>query len=159
MTTHVLVPRGFAARPPRRGAPAHFDRLFDELWKGLDAPRAGDAPAPLWRPRADLRETPDALVLSLEIPGVDEKDLEVALEDDVLSVRGERAAEEAAEGESWHRVETFRGKFERALRLPVAIRADAVKAVYRRGVLSVTLPKADEARVRNVPVTGPDTAA
>lgn len=159
MVTHVLVPRGFPVRSARRSPPASLDRLFDELWKSLDAPRARAAGAPLWKPRADLRETPEALVLSLEIPGVDEKDIEVALEDGVLTVRGERAAEEAREGEGWHHAETFRGKFERSLRLPAPVDADAVKAAYRQGILTVTLPKAAEARVRNVPITGPDTEA
>lgn len=159
MTTHVLVPRGFPVRPARRAAPTSFDRLFDELWKGLDAPRAQGTAAPLWKPRADLRETPEAFVLSLEVPGVDEKDIEVALEEDVLTVRGERAAEEAAEGEGWHRVETLRGRFERSLHLPAPVDADAVTAACRRGVLTVTLPKAPEARPRNVPVTGPDSEA
>lgn len=151
--TRVLVPHGFGVRPAR-GATG-FERLFDELWKGVGAPRVQPDEAPAWRPRADLRETEAELVVSLELPGLDEKDIEVDLEDEVLTIRGERRGPESPGDGTWHRIETFRGRFERALRLPTAVETDAVRAVYRNGVLTVTLPKATEARVRHVPITGP----
>jgi len=154
MPTHLIVSRRPAGSAP---APAlgDFDRLFDSLWRGL-----GGAPVPGARVRApllDCVETASELRVAAELPGLEQSDIEVSLENGVLTMGGERsdAAEDATR--SLRHRESFRGRFRRSLRLPAEVDADAVRAVYRNGVLTVTLPKAPPPEVRTIPVTGPES--
>jgi HSP20 family protein len=126
-----------------------FDRMFDSLWNGL----AGPPRAATLAPRIDFTETDAEFRIAAELPGLEEKDIEVSLEDGLLTIRGERAAEERTEAAGVRHFETGRGKFARSLRLPAEVDADAVRAMYRNGILTVTLPKAPEAQPRNIPVT------
>jgi HSP20 family protein len=159
MTTHVLVPRRSArlARPLGAGLFGDFDRLFDEFWgsPGSAVSRAV-TPAAL-APRMDYSETDDAIRLRAEMPGLDEKDIDVSLEEGVLTIKGEHAEErdEKDEEKGFQHVETYRGSFHRALRLPVEVDEDAVEAAYKNGILTVTLPKRPEAKpeVRSIPVS------
>ncbi len=105
-----------------------FDRLF-----GLAAE------APRWKPNFDIANTEGAYVLTGDIPGVAQKDLEVRVEDGVLRVRGERGR--AASGGQLHRKERYEGAFERRFRLPEDVQEDAIKASYKRGVLTLELPR------------------
>jgi HSP20 family protein len=104
----------------------------------------------------DYRETETEIQVAAELPGLEEKDIQVSLEDGVLTIKGERAEETKEEDdEGFSHVETFRGSFHRALRLNAEVDEDAVKASYKNGVLSVTLPKVPEVKpeVRTIPVT------
>ena len=151
MSTQLLVPRR-TVTPFHTSSWNDFDRLFDQLWRGVGRPAAAQA---AFAPRVDITETEEALRVAAELPGMEEKDIEVSLEDGVLTIRGERNAEET-DGDApgvRHR-ESFRGAFRRSLRLPREVDSEAVTAAYRNGVLTVTLPKAPEARVRNIPVSG-----
>jgi HSP20 family protein len=157
MMTHALVPRALRAlRPAQRGLGwSGLDRLFDELWSGFAAfpepahPRVAD-----FVPRVDVRETADELRVSAELPGLEEKDFEVTLHGEVLSLRGERKDEREEQREGYLRVETARGSFRRDLRLPFEPDPDAVRATYAKGVLEIAIPKPEEAkpRVRAIPV-------
>ena len=149
LTTHLLVPRR-SAGPLASFGWSDFDRVFDQLWKG-----AGPAPA-AYSPRIDFSETDTEMRVAAELPGIEEKDIQVSLEEGVLTIRAERNVETKDEAAKERRhVETFHGKYERSLRLPAEVDADAVKAVYRNGILTVTLPKPPEAQpqVRVIPVT------
>ena len=148
MNTHVLVPRrGAFARP----AFGDFDRLFDEFWRGFGTPVTRGATTP----RMDVRETEDAFLLRAEMPGLDEKDIDVTIEDGVLTVKGTHGEESEEEQDGVRHVETWRGSFHRAVKLPTDVDADAVGAVYKSGILTVTLPKLPEAKpeVRTIPVS------
>jgi HSP20 family protein len=111
----------------------------------------------------DVSETEEAFRIDAELPGLEEKDIEVSVEDGVLAIKGERAEEKEEkdgkdgkdEEKGWHRRETFRGKFHRAVRLPDNVDSDAVTASYRAGVLSLTLPKVPETKpeVKTIPIT------
>jgi HSP20 family protein len=153
ITTRLLLPR-------RSNVPTHalalrdFDRLFDSLWRSPGAPTRVAELAP----RIDVHETEAELRVSAELPGLDETDIEVSLENDVLTIRGERAAAEERDAEGVHHRETFRGTLQRSLRLRSEVDIDAVTAVYRNGILTVTLPKAPAAQVRSIPVTGASEA-
>ncbi len=143
LTTHLLVPR--RASPLSAFGWSDFDRVFDQLWNGGFAARAGAAAA--YAPRIDFTETDTEMRVAAELPGLEEKDIQVSLEDGVLTIRGERSAEVKHENAKEVRhVETFHGKYQRSLRLPSEVDADAVKAVYRNGILTVTLPKPPEAQ-------------
>lgn len=147
--TQILVPRRIHV-PVKSVAWGDFDRLFDQLW------RSGPLPtnATSYTPRMDVTENDAELVVRAELPGLEENQISVALEDGVLTISGERAAEEASDESGVRLREIFRGSFERSLRLPTEVDADAVTAAYRNGILEVKLPKAPAARMRNIPITG-----
>jgi HSP20 family protein len=105
-----------------------------------------------WAPPVDMYETKDDLVVSVEVPGVREKDISVSITGDVLTVKGERQFAHEVKDESFYRVERTYGKFERNIPLPMPVQADKVKASYRDGVLEVRLPKADEVKPKQIKV-------
>lgn len=151
----LMIPRRYrgSAHPALRDV--GFDRLFDDLWRGSElAPVAGGSEAG-FAPRLNVRETDEAVVVTAELPGVEEKDFDVTLEDDVLTLKGEKRSEHEEEREGYRHVETHTGSFMRKVLLPPGIDADAVKASYKNGVVTVTLPKPAEAQAeaRAIPVT------
>ncbi len=133
------------------------DRLFDDLWRGFAvAPGwASEAPRADFVPRVDIRETEEEIVLTAELPGVEDKDFEVVLEDDVLILKGEKRTETETDEKGVHRVEILSGSFERRFALPFEADPEAVKAAYKNGVLTVTVPKPTEAKpqIRQIEVS------
>ena len=127
-----------------------FHRLFQDMWS--DHPAAEVNLAPL----ANISETTDAYELAFELPGLEEKDISVHVEDQTLTVTAERKDDRdtEAEGRKWHRVEHRYGRFVRAISLPRDCKGDGIDAVYRQGVLTVTVPKAPEAQKRRIEVRG-----
>jgi len=124
-----------------------FDRFFDGwLTPSLLAPVQGLA-AP-----ADVHETPEAYLIRLDVPGLSQKDVKVTVMGDTVTIRGERKQEEKVEHDNVHYRERRFGSFERGFTLGTPVRADQVKASYRDGVLEVRVPKADEARSREVEI-------
>jgi HSP20 family protein len=124
---------------------SEMNRMFDGFFGpslGLDR---------VWAPAVDMFETKDDLMVRVELPGMTEKDVELSITGDVLTIKGERGAG-ADEHESVHRSERWYGKFERTLTLPIPIQADKVKATYRDGVLSIQLPKAEEVKPRAIKI-------
>ena len=153
MNTHVLVPRRSALSRPVFGG--DFDRLFDEFWRGFGVPKArGGAPA-FATPRMDVHETDQAYELRFEMPGLEEKDIEVSIEEGVLTLKGTRAEETEQENDGVRHVESYRGSFHRSVKLPASIDEDAVSAGYKNGVLSVKLPKVPEVKpeARQIPIS------
>jgi HSP20 family protein len=132
---------------------------FDELRRGMDdllhrvLPAGGAVPAARAGayPALNLYETPDGYVLTAELPGVAGDAIDVSVEGDRVTLRGERRSERPTEA-SIHRRERPTGEFRRALQLPVPIDADKVEATYRSGVLTLRLPKAAEHRPRQIRV-------
>lgn len=108
-----------------------------------------------WAPRLDLRETKDAYQVQVDLPGVDKKDVEVSLEEGVLSVRGARqaASEEKAEDGTWHRQERSYGSFQRSLHLGDGVDADSVKAELKDGVLRISVPKKEAVKARTIRIS------
>jgi HSP20 family protein len=131
--------------------------LSDELGRLFDLPtRAGwrsHDSLQSWMPPLDLRETPDAFVATVELPGMKREQIEVSVHDGVLSIAGERVQVEPAEGCCVYRSERRFGRFQRSVSLPKPVRADATKAVYREGILTVTLPKTEEAKPKQIEVS------
>ena len=157
--TSLLIPRRSrrSAFPALRGVRS-FEDLFDNFWCGFETK------APAWpvgktahafTPRVNVRETDEEIVVSAELPGLEEKDFDISLEEDVLTIKGEKRSEHEEKREGFHHVETMSGSFERRMRLSCEVDADEVKATYKNGVVTVVLPKRPEERpeVRTVPVT------
>lgn len=115
--------------------------------------RLFETPMQAWAPALDVHEDKDQFTISLELPGVDRKDITVSIENGHLVIAGERKAETILETTEVHRQERYYGKFSRALALPTAVAADKVKAAYKDGILTVTLPKAEEAKPKQIDVS------
>jgi HSP20 family protein len=122
-----------------------FDSFFGRRASAAAAPRT-------WLPAVDMYETKDDLVLSLEVPGVSEKDVKVTINGDLLSIRGERRVDDEAKDRQYLHVERVYGQFERLVQLPMAVQADKVKATYRDGLLQITLPKTEELKPREIKI-------
>lgn len=105
-----------------------------------------------WVPAVDIRETEHDLVLKADVPDVKFEDIDVRLENGTLTVRGERKFEESKEKGGWHRVERAYGTFERSFTLPDTVNPEGIKADYKNGTLTVTLPKKEIAKPRQVKV-------
>lgn len=124
-----------------------MDRLFEDAFgRGTPSPAS-------WTPTVDVRETKDAWVFELELPGVDPAAVEVTTDEKVLSVRGEKQSQRT-EGEEnrWLSVERLTGSFERSFRLPSSVREDAIEAKFQNGLLTVTVPKAEVRQPRKVEI-------
>ena len=105
-----------------------------------------------WVPPVDIRETENELVLKADIPDVKFEDIDVRMENGTLTIRGERKFEQQKKEGGWHRVERSYGSFERVFTLPDSVNPEAVQADYKNGTLTVTLPKKEIAKPRQVKV-------
>ena len=105
-----------------------------------------------WVPAVDILETENALVVKADVPGLKFEDIDVRLENGTLTLRGERKFEQEKHEGGWHRVERGYGHFERVFQLPDTVDAEGVKADYKNGTLTVTLPKKEIAKPRQVKV-------
>jgi len=126
-------------------------RMFDQPFQSLfSMPMLeGDS---AWQPLVDVTEIKDAFVVKAEIPGVKAEDIDISVEGDTLSLKGERKLEKKVEEEGVSRIERSYGKFERTVLLPPTVDAEAVKASYTDGVLEIRLPKKEEAKPKRIPV-------
>jgi len=123
-----------------------FDQLFDSLVSGSGLPNSQFAPP------SDIHETAEAYVIRMDLPGVAQKDVKVTILGDTLAIRGERKLEQVHEKENVHYRERRSGSFERTFTLAAPVRADQVRATYRDGVLEVSVPKAEEAKTREIEI-------
>lgn len=129
-----------------------MNRLFSRTLG--DSPAAGNT----WSPAVDIFDTADAIVLRAELPGLDAEDIEIEVDDNVLTLSGERRFEERVEEGRYYRVERAYGRFQRSVTLPQNVKADEISASVDRGVLEVRVPKADEAKPRKIAVTANGSA-
>jgi len=126
-----------------------MDRLFDTFFISTAGPRALDR---AWAPLVDVYETKDEIVVTADLPGVKEKEIDVSLVGDLLTIKGERRHEQERKDESLHRVERAYGAFERQITVPMPIQADKVRALFKEGVLEIHLPKAEEVKPKQVKI-------
>jgi HSP20 family protein len=122
-----------------------FEDAFSRL---LSEPRTGRP----WSPAVDIFETENDLVLKADIPDVDLKDIEVKVENQTLTIRGERKFEQEQNTKGYHRIERSYGTFVRSFAVPATVDTEKVNAVYKNGVLSISLPKKEAAKPRQVKV-------
>ncbi len=127
-----------------------MDRLFDSAFVG---------PNLAWRPDAfgvavDIVEEPEAFVVKASLPGIKPEDLEITYNNNVLTIKGDVKEEKEVEDARYHLRERRFGSFTRSFSLPTPVKADSIKADYEQGVLILTLPKAEEAKPKRIPVQG-----
>jgi HSP20 family protein len=127
-----------------------FDRLFREAFTPFFG--EGDLSTRTWAPPVDIYETENDIVLKAELPGVDPKDVEVRVEDNTLYLKGERKFEKEVKDENYHRVERAYGSFARSFTLPNSIDSENVKADYKDGLLTLTMPKREEAKPKRIKI-------
>jgi HSP20 family protein len=130
---------------------SEINRLFNTLFDA-PAPAAGGVPR-RWIPAMDLVETEDDFVLRADLPGLTEKDVNIELQDSVLTISGERRAEHEERKEGYYRVERSFGSFSRSLTLPEGVDPSAVKASFERGVLEVHVPKPEVRKPQRIEIS------
>ena len=119
-----------------------MDRLFDRLWDDFGMPLSTRVEREM--PSIDLSETEDTLIIRAEVPGVNPEDIDISITDNILAIKGEMRQGDNEERGDYHRRERRYGFFSRTLRLPCKILADDVQAIYKKGVLSIVMPKCKE---------------
>lgn len=142
---------------PILGLQREMNRVFERFWNRFERPFAAfDNIFGVGSPRTDVVETDKAIEVSVELPGLDEKDIEVTLADDALTIKGEKKAEHEENRKGYYLSERTYGSFYRTIPLPSGVATDDVKAEFRKGVLTVTLPKTPEAqaKVKRIEVKG-----
>jgi HSP20 family protein len=132
---------------------SEINRLFNTFFDQPAAAGRADAPNRRWVPAMDLVETADHYVLHADLPGLDDDDVNVQLEDNVLTISGERKTQHEQREEGYYRIERAFGNFARSLTLPDGIDPDAVQAHFDRGVLEIRIPKPEQKKPRQVQIT------
>jgi HSP20 family protein len=138
-----------------------MNRLFDTFFEptGTGPGNGGAAALRRWVPAMDLVETEDDLVVRADLPGLSEGDVNIELEDNVLTISGERNSSHEERKEGYYRVERASGRFARSLTLPEGVDPDAVRASFDRGVLEVRIPKPEARKPRKVAISVGDRKA
>lgn len=144
---------------PESPARSNFEQLFDlrdELDRLFEAPFTGLGHTSRlfnsWSPAVDLYEDKDGFIVKAELPGMKREDIEVSIHEGVLTISGERKSEEKVDHADTHRSERFFGRFQRSLSLSRAVKTDKVTAQYCDGVLTITLPKSEEVKAKQIEV-------
>jgi HSP20 family protein len=119
---------------------------------GLHGQQQGSATATAWAPALDISERKDAYLVTVELPGVEADDLEITMEDGLLTIQGERHFAHDSSEQQFHRVERRYGAFRRSITLPAQVQADQIEASFDNGVLQIVVPKAEEATPKRIQV-------
>lgn len=137
-----------------RGLQSEMNRVFGGLvpagWDNEEGLNAS------WNPRVNIFENKEHLVLEAELPGMTRDDFDLSIENNVVTLKGERKFEKKDEGDNYHRIERAYGSFTRSFTLPSTVSAEGVKAEFNNGVLNVSFPKREETKARKIEITGSD---
>ena len=144
--------RGLGTTDPFRSLQQRINRMFEDGF-GL-APVSEDTwSLSAWSPACDVYETENAIVVKAELPEVKKDDVHVSIENNVLTIRGERKFSEETSRENYHRVERAYGEFVRSFALPATLDSTNISAEFKDGVLRVSLPKREEAKPKQIEIT------
>ncbi len=122
-----------------------IDRMFEDFGRSWRLPSLAESEI-LLAPAIDVSETDDAIEVSAELPGIDEKDVDVEVADNVLTIKGEKTSEKDEQKKDYHLVERSYGSFKRSVALPYEVAPDKITAKFTKGVLTVTMPKPPQAK-------------
>jgi HSP20 family protein len=137
-----------------------LNRILDEAFAGLPFPeQGGNILTASWVPATDVSEDANTIQISMELAGVNPDDVRISLENNILSIRGEKRQEEEENNERVHRIERIYGVFERTFVLPNTVDPERIEARYENGVLNVSIPKAERARPREIRVNSSASGA
>ena len=133
----------------RRDVPDVFNEMEDmirKMWYGFPFHSITEDVDAAWTPRLDVSENDKSIEIVADLPGMEKKDINVSLEDDLLTIKGERKQEKEESGKHYHSIERRYGAFYRSLRLPVEVQSTKINASFKDGVLKITLPKTKKAK-------------
>lgn len=128
-----------------------MDRLLNLSW-GAPEFSGEELKEGMWQPAVDIYETAESIVIKAELPDVDQKDIDVRIEDNTLTIKGERKHESEVKKENYHRIERYFGTFQRSFKLPGTVNQEGVTATCEKGVLTITLPKKEEVKPKQISV-------
>jgi len=131
------------------GIQREMNRMFDGFFHGT---QDEDYSISSWTPAVDIAEHDDEYKVKVELPGVNKEDVKITLESNILTIRGEKKQEKETKKENYHRIERSYGSFQRSFTLPTSVKSDKIDAIYKDGILSVSLPKAEEAKPKQIEV-------
>ncbi len=126
-----------------------MNRMFDTFFRGIEEPTLFNG---TWMPAVDVVEENDAYVVKVELPGVNKEDVKITLESNILTIRGEKKAESEVKEKNYHRSERSYGTFQRSFTLPTTVKHDKIDAMYKDGILTVSLPKVEESKPKQIEV-------
>lgn len=129
-----------------------IDRLFNGFFPARSTDEAEPRRPAMWTPRTDLVETPEAYRIELDVPGIDRDAIHINFQDDRLTISGERTNAVREENEERVRVERVFGSFFRSFTLPSTVNAESISAAHENGVLTITVPKAEESKPRRIEI-------
>jgi HSP20 family protein len=132
-----------------RAMQEQMNRLLDMAWNREIGEELREG---IWQPPVDIYEDENSVVIKAELPGVDQKEIDIRIEENTLTLRGERKHSQEVKKENYHRVERFYGTFQRSFSLPHTIDQEHVKATCDQGVLTITLPKREEKKPKQINV-------
>jgi len=141
MLPSIVGHKGLAAAPT-------WDDFIEKFFYGW--PRFHLAAETTWSPRVDVRESDKEIVIDAELPGIEQKDIKVNVANNVLTISGERTEEKKEEKKGYSHIERHYGKFERSFGLPETVSADKISAAFKNGVLTLTLPKSEKAKPKEI---------
>ena len=127
-----------------------FNQMLGDVW-GTQLPGEDVSPR-LWMPPVDIRETEEALMFAVELPGLTKENIDLTLENNILTISGERKFEKETKSEEYHRMERSYGNFSRSFTLPAGVRTDKVDANFEHGVLHIQLPKQEGAKPKKISI-------
>ena len=128
-----------------------INKMFDNFFRG-GAVDDGSLEASLWSPAVDVAERDDEFQVKVELPGVSKDDVKITMQDNILTIRGEKKQEKESKNSNYHRVERSYGSFQRSFTLPTSVKHDRIEASYKDGILTIALPKAEEAKPKQIEV-------
>jgi HSP20 family protein len=125
---------------------SEMDDMLKKMWYGFPFHNLEEDMDVAWSPRLDVSETDNGLEIVADLPGMDKKDINVSLEENLLTIKGEKKEEKERKDKHYHTIERRSGSFYRAIRLPVEVEKDKIEAAFKDGVLTLRLPKSKEAK-------------
>lgn len=129
-----------------------INRMFDHLFRE-SSPEGDTLANSAWMPSVDIEEQDDRYTVQVELPGVAKDDVKIVLQDNILTVRGEKKPQQKqSKSGTYQRVERLYGSFQRSFTLPIPVRGDAIEASFKDGILTISVPKAEEARTKQIEV-------
>jgi HSP20 family protein len=134
------------------GIQDEMNRLFNDFLSSAPGENA-ESGLSYWGPSVDISENDDEILLEAEVPGMNRDDIKITIQDNVLTLKGEKKQQAEKKGTNYHRIERSYGSFERSFSLPTSVQADQVKANYQNGILHVKLPKSEEAKPKEISVS------
>jgi HSP20 family protein len=133
------------------GIQREINRVFDNFFRGGAQADEGFMNS-YWTPAVDIAEQENDYVVKMELPGVNKDDVKISLESNILTIKGEKKQEKEEKNKNLHRIERSYGSFQRSFTLPTTVKSDRIDAFFKDGVLSISLPKAEEAKPKQIEV-------